>query len=115
VVDGRNCVLGLGFYATDKESESEKGDIDARPMGVWPVCPRRSVANLCSNDFKLNLQCFKCRFNIGKFEEYGLVGYLFIVQQKADAPHYRREANVLGASQVVQHNLGVKLGCHNCF
>lgn len=62
----------------------------------------------------MNSQCFQRRFNIGKFEEYGLVRDLFIVQQKADAPHYRREANVLGAGQVVQHNLWVRLGCHIC-
>lgn len=52
MVYGRNCVRGLGFDATEKELESEKGDIDARPMGVWPVCPRRSAANLRSNDSK---------------------------------------------------------------
>ena len=59
-----------------------------------------------------NLQRFQSGFDVGEFEEYSIVGDLFIVEKKADAPHCRGEADVLGAGQVVQHNFGSGLRSH---
>lgn len=59
-----------------------------------------------------NSQPFQCRLNIWKFKKYSLVRDTFIIKQEADAPDGRREADVLGTSQVVQNNLGLGLGSH---
>ena len=57
-------------------------------------------------------QPFQRGFNIRKFEEDGPVRDMLIVKHEADAPDNRREADVLGAGQVVQNNLGLGLGGH---
>lgn len=79
---------------------------------LWPNRGKINEANRGLKDIKYNLQCFQCMFDIRKFEEYGPVRDLFIVEQEADTPHYWREADVLGAGQVVKHNLGIGLGGH---
>ena len=59
-----------------------------------------------------DLQLFQCRLNVRKFEKYCLVRNLLVVQHETDAPDDRREADVLGAGQVVQNNFGLDLGGH---
>ena len=59
-----------------------------------------------------NSQPFQRGLNIRKFEKDGLVRDMLIVKHKADAPDNGREADVLGASQVVQNNLRLGLGGH---
>ena len=59
-----------------------------------------------------NSQPFQRRLNIRKLEEDGPVRYMLIVKHEADAPDSGREADVLGAGQVVQNNLGLGLGGH---
>lgn len=61
---------------------------------------------------KQNSQALQGGLNIREFEEDGPVRDLLIVEHKADTPDNRREADVLGAGQVVQNNLGLALGCH---
>jgi hypothetical protein len=59
-----------------------------------------------------NSQPFQRGLNIRKFEEDGPVRDMLIVKHEADAPDNGREADVLGAGQVVQNNLGLGLGGH---
>jgi hypothetical protein len=59
-------------------------------------------------------QPFQRGLNIWKFEEDGPVRDMLIVKHKTDAPDNGREADVLGAVQVVQTNLGLGLGGHGC-
>lgn len=58
------------------------------------------------------LQPLKCRFNIWELEKYGPVRDTLIIKHKSDAPYSGREADILGACQVVQDNLGFGLGGH---
>jgi hypothetical protein len=48
-----------------------------------------------------NSQLFERGLNIRKFEEDGPIRDLLIVKHEADAPDHRREADVLGAGQVI--------------
>ena len=59
-----------------------------------------------------NSQPFQRGLNIRKFEEDGLVRDILVVKHEADTPDNGREADVLGAGQVVQNNLGLSLGGH---
>ena len=57
-------------------------------------------------------QPIQCRFNVRKLKEDGTVGDLLVVEHEADPPYDGREADVLSAGQIVQHNLGLILGGH---
>jgi hypothetical protein len=57
-------------------------------------------------------QRLQCGLNVRKFEEDGPVRDTLIVKHEADAPDNGREADILGAGQVVQNNLGLDLGGH---
>ena len=46
-------------------------------------------------------QPFQSRLNIWEFEEDGFVRNTLIIKHKADPPDHRREANILGAGQVI--------------
>lgn len=59
-----------------------------------------------------NLQLFQRGLNVREFEEDGPVRDMLIVKHKTDSPDSGREADVLGAGQVVQNNLGLGLGGH---
>jgi hypothetical protein len=59
-----------------------------------------------------NSQSFQRGLNIRKFEKDGPVRDMLIVKHEANAPDSWREADVLGAGQVVQNNLGLGLGGH---
>jgi len=59
-----------------------------------------------------NSQPLQRGLNIRKFEEDGLIRNVLIVKHEANAPDNRREADILGACQVVQNNLGLGLGGH---
>ncbi len=59
-----------------------------------------------------NSQLFQRGLNIRKFEEDGPVRDMLIVKHEADAPDSGREADVLGAGQVIQNNLGLGFGGH---
>ena len=37
---------------------------------------------------------------------------MLVIKHEADAPDNRREADVLGAGQIIQNNLGLGLGSH---
>lgn len=79
---------------------------------LWYNHGKRSEANGGPEDIEQNLQRFQCRFDIGKFEENGFVRDPLIIEQEADTPNYWREADVLGAGQVVKHYLWIGLGGH---
>jgi hypothetical protein len=57
-------------------------------------------------------QPFQRGLDIREFEEDGSVRDMLIVEHEADAPDNGREADVLGAGQVVQNDLGLGLGGH---
>jgi hypothetical protein len=57
-------------------------------------------------------QLFQRGLDIREFEEDGSVRDMLIVEHEADAPDNGREADVLGAGQVVQNDLGLGLGGH---
>lgn len=73
---------------------------------------RRLEVNYEKSEGKFDSQFFQCWLNIWKFEEYGPVRNTLIVKHEADAPDNRREADILGAGQVVQNNLGFSWGGH---
>ena len=52
-----------------------------------------------------NSQRFQRGLNVRKFEEVGHVRNSLIVKHEADAPDNWREADVLGAGQIVQNNI----------
>lgn len=64
-----------------------------------------------SGDF--DLQLFERRLNVLKFQKDSLVRDPLVVKQHSDTPDNRREADILGASQIVQDNLGFNLGGHS--
>lgn len=86
--------LVMGYKEEEKESE-----------GGW----RRRTK---TKKGEYNSQSFQRGLNIRKFEKYGPVRDMLIVKHKANAPDSWREADVLGAGQVVQNNLGLGLGGH---
>ena len=57
-------------------------------------------------------QLFQRGLDIREFEEDGSVRDMLIVEHEADAPDNGREADVLGAGQVVQNDLRLGLGGH---
>ena len=57
-------------------------------------------------------QPFQRGLDIREFEEDGSVRDMLIVEHEADAPDNGREADVLGAGQVVQNDLRLGLGGH---
>ena len=59
-----------------------------------------------------NSQGFERGLDIWKLQEDGPVRDLLVVQHEADTPDGGREADVLGAGQVVEDNLSFVLGCH---
>lgn len=78
--DGRNCVLGLGFYAAREKSQHQKLLMhDRRDWGLEAQRKRREAHGRLE-DIKQNLQRFQSRFDIRKFEECCFVRDLFIVE-----------------------------------
>jgi len=59
-----------------------------------------------------NSQRFQRGLDIGELEEDGCIRDFLVVEQHAYTPNKRREANVLDAGQVVQHDFGFWLGSH---
>lgn len=60
-----------------------------------------------------NLQLFQRRFNVWELEKDGPVGDLLIVEHEAGTPYYGREADILGAGQVVQDDLRLAFVGHD--
>jgi hypothetical protein len=50
---------------------------------------------------KWNIQLFQCRRNVRELEKDGPVWDFLVVKHEADLPYHRREADILGASQVI--------------
>lgn len=58
-------------------------------------------------------QLFQRGLNVWHLEKDGLVRNLLVVEHHADTPYNRREADILGASQVVQDDLMLDVWyCH---
>lgn len=61
---------------------------------------------------KFNLQSFERRLDIRELKERCLIWDTLIVEHHANAPDDRREADILGAGQVVKDNFGFGKGSH---
>lgn len=87
VVDGGNSVFSRSGLA---------GDQAAR---------KPTLTDVTKKEGNFDLQSFHGRLNVRKFEEDSRVRDTLIIKHEADAPDYRREADILGAGQVIQNNV----------
>lgn len=58
------------------------------------------------------LQLLQAGLNIRKFEEDCCVRDTFVVEHEADSPDDRREAHILGASQIIENNFWFEIVGH---